>query len=81
MLYDILELIDSTYSFQLLAFIGSKFVYATIYLYLLFLSIFDLSFFPIPVISLLLLILSYLVIQLVSVVYCCKSASFQVCII
>ena len=36
MLCDILELINSSYSFQVLALIGSKFVYATIGLYLLF---------------------------------------------
>jgi hypothetical protein len=36
MLCDILELINSSYSLQVLALIGSKFVYATICLYLLF---------------------------------------------
>jgi hypothetical protein len=81
MLCDILELIDSSYSLQVLAFIGSKFVHATIYLYLLFLSMFDLSFFPADSFFSLLPHLSYLVIQLVSAVYCCKSASFQVGII
>ena len=34
MLCDILELINSSYSFEVLALIGSKFVYATIFLYL-----------------------------------------------
>ena len=36
MLCDILELINSSYSLQVLALMGSKFVYATICLYLLF---------------------------------------------
>jgi len=36
MLCDILELINSSYSLQVLALIGSKFVYETIFLYLLF---------------------------------------------
>ena len=43
MLCDILELINSSYSLQVLALIGSKFVYATICLYLLF---FRCSIFP-----------------------------------
>jgi hypothetical protein len=78
MLCDILELINYSYSLQILAFIGSKFVYTTIHLYILFLSIFDSSFFHVHSSFSLLPYLSYLVIQLVSVVYCCKSANFQV---
>jgi len=81
MLCDILELINSSYSLQVLAFIGSKFVYATILLYLSFFSIFDLS--PIPVHSFASIIpfFSFEVMQLVAVVYCCKSAYLQVSII
>ena len=81
MLCDILELISSSYSLQVLALIGSKFVYATILLYLSFFSIFDLS--PIPVHSFASIIpfFSFEVMQLVAVVYCCKSAYLQVSII
>jgi hypothetical protein len=81
MLCDILDLINSSYSLQVLALIGSKFVYATISLYLLFFSIFDISVFLDRSFSPLLPLVSFEVLQLVTVVYCCKSASFQVGII
>jgi hypothetical protein len=81
MLCEILELINSSYALQVLAFIGSKFLYATVNFYLLFLSICDCSFFPTPPISTVLLVLCYILIQLVSLVCCCNSASFQVGII
>jgi hypothetical protein len=81
MLCDILELINSSYSLQVLALIGSKFVYATICLYLLFFSIFDHSLFPAHSFDSLIPFVSFEVIQLVAVVYCCKSACFQVSII
>jgi hypothetical protein len=81
MLCDILELINSSYSLQVLAFIGSKFVYATIYLYLLFISIFAYSLFSIYSLDSLIPFVSFEVIQLVAVVYCCKSACFQMGII
>jgi hypothetical protein len=78
MLCDTLELINSSYSLQILALIGTKFLHSTIFLYYLFFSIFDLSLFPNHSFVSLLPNFSYEVIQLVSVVYCCKSASFQV---
>jgi hypothetical protein len=81
MLCDILELVNSSYSLQVLALIGSKFVYATICLYLLFFSIFDPSLFPVLPIASLIPIVSFEVMQLVTVVCCCKSACFQVSII
>jgi hypothetical protein len=79
-LCDILELVDSSYSFQVLAFIGSKFLYPTIFLYILFASIFERSLFPIHSFVVLTCAI-YEVMQLVAVVYCCKSASFQVGVI
>ena len=81
MLCDILELINSSYSLQVLALIGSKFVYTTILLYLLFFSIFDYSLFAVLPFDSLIPFVSFEVIQLVTVVYCCKSACFQVSII
>jgi hypothetical protein len=81
MLCDILELIDSSYPLQVLALIGSKFVYATIFLYLLFFSIFDISLFPVLPFDSLIPLVSFEVMQLVTVVCCCKSACFQVSII
>jgi len=81
MLCDILELINISYSIKVLAFIGSKFVYATIDLYLLFFSIFDRSLFPVGSFAYLIPPVSFEVMQLVTFVYCCKSVSFQVSII
>jgi hypothetical protein len=81
MLCDILELINSSYSLQVLALIGSKFVYATITLYMLYFSIFDRSLFPVRTFASVIPFGSFEVMQLVTVVYCCKSASFQVGII
>ena len=80
MLCDILELIDSSYSLQVLALIGSIFVYATISLYIFFFSIFDRSLFPVVSFAFLLPLGVFEVMQLVTVLYCCKSASFQVSI-
>jgi hypothetical protein len=77
-LCDISELINSSYSVQVLALIGSKFVYATICLYLLFFSIFDRSLFQVRTFASLISFGGFEVMQLVTVVYCCKSASFQV---
>jgi len=81
MLCDILELINSTYSLHVLTLIGSKFVYATIFLYLLFFSIFDRSLFPVPHFASAIPIGSFEVMQLVTVLYCCQSACLQVSII
>ena len=81
MLCDILELINSSYSSQVVALVGSKFVYITIFLYLLFFSVFDRSLFPVGSFSLLIPVASFEVMQLVAVLYCCKSAIFQVSII
>jgi len=81
MLCDILELINSSYSSQVLTLIGSKFVYATISLYLLFFSIFDRSLFPVLSFAFVIPLGSFEAMQLVTLVYCCKSASFQVSII
>jgi len=75
------ELINSSYSVQFLALIGSKFVYATISLYLLFFSIFDRSLFPVGSFAYLIPLGGFEAMQLVTLVYCCKSASFQVSII
>jgi hypothetical protein len=78
LLCDILEVINSSYSVQVLAFMGSKYVYATACLYILFFTVFDLSkvlVLPFPV---LICVISYEVMQLLSVVYCCRSASVQV---
>ena len=81
MLCDILELVNSSYSLQVLVLIGSKFVYATICLYLLFFSLFDPSLFTPGSFTIIIPSGSFEVIQLVTVVYCCKSVSFQVSII
>jgi hypothetical protein len=81
MLCDILELINSSYSLQVLAFVGSKFVYATIFLYVSFCYIYDYSFFPTGSFAAVIPVVSFEVMQLVTVVYCCKSAYFQVSII
>ena len=81
LLYDIFGLINSSYSLQFLALIGSKFVYATICLYLLFFSIFDRSVFTHRSFSPLLPLVIFEVMQLVAVAYCCQSVSFQVGII
>jgi hypothetical protein len=81
MLCDILELVNSSYSLQVLALIGWKFVYATICLYLLFFSIFDPSLFPILPVGFFIPLGSFEVMQLVTVVCCCKSACFQVSVI
>jgi hypothetical protein len=80
MLCDILELINSSYTLQVLALIGSKFLYTTVFLYLLYFSIFDLSLFPVLPFASLIPLISFEVIQLITVVYCCKSANFQVSI-
>jgi hypothetical protein len=81
MLCDILELINSSYSIQVLALIVSKFLYATIGLYLLFFSIFDRSLFPVRSFVYLIPLGCFEVMQLITLVYCCKSAIFQVSII
>jgi len=81
MLCDILGLINSSYSLQVLILIGSKFVYPTIFLYLLFCSIFDLSLFTVLPFASFLPLIIFEVMQLVTVLYCCKSASVQVSII
>jgi hypothetical protein len=81
MLCDILDLINSSYSLQVLALIGSKFVYATICLYLLFISIFDQSLMPGLPFAPLITLVSFEVVQLLAVAYCCISASFQVSVI
>jgi hypothetical protein len=81
MLCDILELINSSYSIQVLVLIGSKFVHATISLYILFFSIFDSSLFPVLPFASLIPNISFEVMQLVTVVYCCESMNFQVSII
>jgi hypothetical protein len=78
MLCDILELVDSSYSLQVLAFMGLKFVYATVFLYLLWLDLFDRSLFQIIYFVSHLAFVSFEAIQLISVVYCCKSACVQV---
>ena len=49
MLCDILELINSFYSLQVLALIGSKFVYASIFLYLFIYFFFDIRSFLISI--------------------------------
>jgi hypothetical protein len=81
MLCDILEFIDSSYSSQVLCLVGSKFVHTTILLYLMWFGLLDSSFLLVQSIVLLLPHLSYEIIQLVTVVYCCKSACFQVGVI
>jgi hypothetical protein len=81
MLCDILELIDSSYSLQVLALIGSKFVYTTISLYYLFFSIFDRSLFPVLSVPSLIQVVSFEIVLLVTVLYCCKSACLQVGVI
>ena len=81
MLCNIWELINSSYSLQVLVLIGSKFVYTTIFLYLLFLSVFDRSLFPFLPFDSLIPLVSVEVMQLVTVLYCSKSACLQVSII
>jgi hypothetical protein len=80
MLCDILELIDSSYSLQVLVFMGLKFVYATVFLYLLWLELFDRSLFQVFPFASGIVFVSFEAIQLFSVVYCCKSACVKVCI-
>jgi hypothetical protein len=80
-LCDVVELIDSSYSLQVLVIIGSRFVHTTIYFYLLLLPIFDLSFFTANSFISLLPYLSYVIIQVVAAVFCCKSACVQVGVI
>jgi hypothetical protein len=81
MLCDIFHLISSSYALQVLALIGSKFVYATICLYLLFFWIVDRSVFIDRSFSPLLPLVIFEVMQLVTVLYCCQSATSQVGII
>ena len=81
MLCDILELINYFYSLQVLALIGSKFVYTTIFLYLLFFSIFDRSLFPVHSVPLLIPFAIFEVMELVTVLYCCQFACLQVSIV
>jgi hypothetical protein len=80
-LCDILELINSSYGLQILAFIGTNFVYSTIMFYLLCFSVFAPLLFPVASFVSLLPVLSQEVIQIVTVVYCCNCASFQVGVI
>jgi hypothetical protein len=80
-LCDIMQLINSSYSLQVLDFVGSKFGYATIYLYILFFSIFHPSLFPIHSSASLITFVSNKIMQRVTVVYCCKSASVHVGVI
>jgi hypothetical protein len=77
-LCDILELVNSSYSLQILTLIGSKFVHITVFLYLLFFSIFHRSLFPFPPFAQLIPLVIIEVMQLVTVVICCNSAGFQV---
>ena len=81
MLCDILDLINSSYALQVLALIGSKFVYATICLYVLFFSIFDRSVLIDRSFSSKILFGTFEVMQLFTVLYCCQSVCFQVSII
>jgi hypothetical protein len=81
LLCDILELINSSYSVQVLAFIGSKYVYATVCLYILFFTVFDIADVIDMSFPVLICVISYEVMQLLSVVYCCKSACVQVGVI
>ena len=81
MLCDILELINSSYSLQVLALIGLKFAYTTIFLYLLFFSVFDRSLFPFLPFASLIPLGTFEIMQLVTVLYCCQSACLQVSII
>jgi len=80
-LCDVLELVNSSYSLQVLALMGSKFVYTTISLYLLFFSIFDRSLVTVSSITQQIWLGSFEVMQLVTVLYCCESACLQVSII
>jgi len=68
-----LELINSSYSLQVLALIGSKLVYTTIFLYLLFFSIFDSSLFPVHSFASHIPLASFEIMQLVAVLHCCQS--------
>jgi hypothetical protein len=81
MLCDILELINSSYSLQIMVFIGSKCGYATVFLFMLFLSMFNGSLFPVHSFPSLITLGCYEVMQLVTMVYCCHSASDQVGVI
>ena len=81
MLCDIWQLINSSYSLQVLALIGLKFAYTTIFLYLLFFSVFDRSLFPFLPFASLIPLGTFEIMQLVTVLYCCQSACLQVSII
>jgi hypothetical protein len=77
----ILELIDSSYSVQVLAFMGSKYIYATVCFYILFFTVFDLSKVMVMSFPLVMCTISCEVMQLLAVVYCCRSVSVQVGVI
>ena len=81
LLCDVLQLIDSSYSVQVLAFIGSKYVYATVCLYVLFCTEFDLVDVVVPSFTVFTSVIIFEVVELVTVVYCCKFACFQVSVI
>jgi len=81
MLCDIMELINSSYSLQVLSLIRSKFLYATISLYLLFISIFDRSLFLVRSFTSQIPLGTFEEMQLVTALYCCESTCLQVSII
>jgi hypothetical protein len=80
MLCDVLELIDS-YSLQVLAFVGSKFVHPTVIFGILFHAILDRSLLPVHSFVFLLPDFFFEIIHLVAVVYCCMSVCVQVGVI
>jgi hypothetical protein len=77
-LCDVLDIINSTYSLQVLASVGWKFINVTIALYLIFVAILDTTIIQAHSIPSLILSISFEATQLVIVVYCCKSVTSQV---
>jgi hypothetical protein len=77
-LCDVLDEIKSTYSLQVLASVGWKFVNITITLYLIFSVILDNTIFQVHSSPSLIFSISFEAMQLIMVVSFCKSASFQV---
>jgi hypothetical protein len=77
-LCDVLEVINSTYSLQVLASVGWKFVNLTVSFYLIVSVILDNTIYQIQSFPSLIFSISFEATQLVLLVHCCNSASFQV---
>lgn len=77
-LCDVLDVINSTYSFQVLAMVGWKFLNVTIGFYLMLSVILDSKIYQVLSFPSLMFSISCEAMQLAVVVLCCNSTSFQV---